>query len=571
MRRIWEACLLFTLAPLAWGVIPAEQRKDDLRQLASLYAKNYGPYEWKQQLLGFDNLNLQPWIDKALAAKTDMEYLDVLVEYVAAMDDGHVSIRFPFVFDARLGFVTDIYDGKVLVDSIDRFQLPAALYPFEAGDELVSLDGLTAEEWLQRLSKYRVSANPRSTRRLAAELITIRVQSLIPWAAQIGETATVVIRRASGALETYEIPWDKFGEPVEEIGPVPSPFERLMRAMQAGAGERKTEEALPAELRPLEPWTWARMPDAPIQAVRGFGTRTPYYSLPAGFQQRLGSSAAHAFFSGVYESGGSRIGFLRIPSFSPSAGTAAALQQLDQEIAFFNANTDGLVVDVTRNPGGSVLYVNEIARRLIPYSFRSIGFRIRATASFLASYNNTLSTAKLVGLPDELLAAYQENYDEVLRAYRDPRGLTRALPLTSAVLELQPLRAPDGTVLSYAKPLLLLTDEFSASGGDMLPATLQDAKRGRIAGFRTMGLGGSVVSFTGTNYTEASVRVTVSLMERAEPVVTPEYPAAPFVENIGVRPDVELDYMIIENLRENGRPFVSWFTEVALKHIRGEL
>ena len=42
---------------------------------------------------------------------------------------------------------------------------------------------------------------------------------------------------------------------------------------------------------------------------------------------------------------------IRIPSMSPP-NVALALQQLDQEIAYFNANTDGLIVDVMRNPGG---------------------------------------------------------------------------------------------------------------------------------------------------------------------------------------------------------------------------
>ena len=64
---------------------------------------------------------------------------------------------------------------------------------------------------------------------------------------------------------------------------------------------------------------------------------------------------------------------------SPSNATVA-LQQLDQEIAFFNANTDVLVVDVMRNPGGSVDVTEAFAQRLFPSAFRSVGFDNRATA-----------------------------------------------------------------------------------------------------------------------------------------------------------------------------------------------
>ena len=66
---------------------------------------------------------------------------------------------------------------------------------------------------------------------------------------------------------------------------------------------------------------------------------------------RLGTQPAHFFFSGTYASNGVRIGLLRIPNEAPPS-TSVALQQLNQEIAFFNANTDVLVVDITRNTGG---------------------------------------------------------------------------------------------------------------------------------------------------------------------------------------------------------------------------
>ena len=61
---------------------------------------------------------------------------------------------------------------------------------------------------------------------------------------------------------------------------------------------------------------------------------------------------------------------------------------------------------------------------------------------------------------------------------------------------------------------MVLTDEFSASGGDMLPAIIQSNKRGPIFGLRTMGAGGSVVGYSGPAFTESFFRITVSLMNR---------------------------------------------------------
>ena len=55
-----------------------EQKAIDLQTIASLYAKQYAPYEWKRDNLQFDLFNLRPWLERARATKTDVEYLDLV-------------------------------------------------------------------------------------------------------------------------------------------------------------------------------------------------------------------------------------------------------------------------------------------------------------------------------------------------------------------------------------------------------------------------------------------------------------------------------------------------------------
>ena len=55
-------------------------------------------------------------------------------------------------------------------------------------------------------------------------------------------------------------------------------------------------------------------------------------------------------------------------------------------------------------------------------------------------------------------------------------------------------------------------------------------------------------------YSELVSNNTNSLVVRKDPVVTSDYPAAPYIENIGVRPDIPLEFMTRENLLQNGRP-----------------
>jgi len=112
-------------------------------------------------------------------------------------------------------------------------------------------------------------------------------------------------------------------------------------------------------------------------------------------------------------------------------------------------------------------------------------------------------------------------------------------------------------------------DEFSASAADMLPAIIQDNHRGPIFGMRTMGAGGSVVGFNATAYTESFFRVTVSLMNRGHVIQSPEFPPAPYIENIGVRPDIVQDYMTRTNLLTAGSSFVQAFTAAIVSLVQG--
>ena len=56
---------------------------------------------------------------------------------------------------------------------------------------------------------------------------------------------------------------------------------------------------------------------------------------------------------------------------------------------------------------------------------------------------------------------------------------------------------------------------------------------------------------------------------RKSPVVTQDYQTAPYVENIGVRPDVELEYMTRDNLMRRGKTFVEDFTGAMVSYIQG--
>ncbi len=504
MRKVCVA--LFVVAasavtPHAQEALTQQQRNADLEHLASMYAKHYAPYEWKRDALGFDLLRLTPWLQR-VHHSDDLDFQDALIEYVASLNDAHAGISFPATYFISLPISVDIYDGKVLIDGINRILLPLAQYPFGIGDEIVSFDGQPVQEVIEAFRKYSIAANPRSTDRLAAARLVARHQAIMPKIVEVGDTAILGIRLAStGATNTYTLQWMKSGIPVLSQGPVPSPVQGRGRlslstddpgvAVRAVDGEPigplfqrpdlPEDATLPSYMNPMRALLNARV-SKDYYSVLGFGARVPVYALPAGFQTRPVPAGTPAFlFSGSYLSPeGKRIGLLRFPSMSPPS-TALVLQHLDQEIAWFNANTDALVVDVMRNPGGLLPFTEAITQRFMTAPFRTLGFEIRATAGWLARISSALSSARLALPPGHpTLLNLESIFLEILNAYNENRGRTAPVSLNATGgLTLNP--AP----VTYTRPLIVLTDEFSASAGDMFPALMQDNIRGPIVGMRT--------------------------------------------------------------------------------------
>jgi hypothetical protein len=569
MHRFSKAAALALMATGAFGQLTRDQKKSDFMDVAGVYAKNYGPYEWKRDSLGVDLLNIGPWLEKVSATNNDLDFYEVMVSYVASLNDAHDFYQLPSNFTAQLNFGVDIYDGKLLVDAINRSRLPAAEFPFLVGYELVSIDGQDAEKMLDGLLQYEIAANPRSTRRLAAQLLTIHPQSVMPHAADVPEVSTVVFRRPDGSLETYRIPWTKSGLPLTTVGRyiTPSPMikNRLRTAAELEA-DAPPEDAPPAYRRPLLALWNCQLPD---RAVNGFGSQFPIFvnALPASFMLRLGRAASEVFYSGTFTAGPYTIGFIRIPSYSP-ANPTTALAAFQKEIAFFEANTDGLIIDEMRNPGGSVSYLNQILSQLMPTTWRSIAFEVRATSSWVASISSSYESAKAEGAPQAILDQLQFIKDAIVSANSAYRGLTVPIPLDDVVIDRGPAIDDKGNAIAYDKPIMVLVDEMSASGGDAFAATIQDNARGPLLGWRTMGAGGNVVGWEGGSYSLGLIRVTQSLMNRKNPIVTSDYPTAPYVENIGVRPEIPVDYMTRDNLIGKGQSFVEAFVTAMIDHIQ---
>ncbi len=562
MTRIFFAVVIATAAAFAQNLTP-EQKQADFRFMAGQFTTYYAPLDWKKQLLRIDPLNIRPWLAKIAQTKTDLEYYDLCVEYVAAFQDTHSSYILPSAFLARTGLQVDLYDGKVLIEFIDRSVLPAQDYPLAIGDELVSLDGVPVEELINQYLKYAPQGNPRATRRMAAGRITSRPQSRMPFAAMVGESAQVAIRHQNDDLKTYTLKWVKTGLPLE-VGPIPNV------RMSAGKAAMRSTGALNV-LSPLDELQHSGVLGTETElGLIGYGVRNPVYinGLGPNFTRRLGGQASDFFYSGSFKHDELTIGYLRIPNYSPPS-IPIALQQLDAEIAWLEANTQGLIIDEARNTGGNLCFGENIMQRLMKERFQTTGFQLRSYWGRMAGFYNAMINAKGTNAPPEVIQQYEKVYKAMQDAYQSNRGVTEAIPICTSSLERDTARNLSGASIAYTKPVMMMVDEFSTSTADSVAAMFQENRRGVLYGYRTNGAGGNNIGLANGPFSEGSVGMTIGVQVRKTPVLRDGYPYTGILENVGVHPDVVEDYMTRQNLLNNGATYVQRFLWAMAAYIRG--
>jgi hypothetical protein len=560
MKRIILSSVLFLLsANIVSAQLTAFEKTADFQVLAALFDKLYGPYDWKKQSIQYDGLQLQPWLNLIGQSQTDLDYFEICSEYVAKYQDGHSIFLLPSTFYATLGFTTDLYSGKVLIDGIDPTILDPTKFPFQVGDEIVSVDGKTAANWVTYFSQFRGIGNPATALRQAASTIPNRDQSAAPRAHEIADTATVVIKSNSGTTTTYTVPWLKSGTPYIQAQSTPDPTVGQPTSRQTMADRGAAGKPWMKFIRKLDNY---RLPVK--NDILGFGLAKPVYALPDGFKVHTGLQDFDAVFSGIFPAGNLNIGLLRIATMDNTEFDVQA------EISFLSSRTDALIVDVSRNPGGYGCTAEAIAQELIPTSFHSLQQQFRVTWSDILTLQQELSDAVVYGTQDDidsinrLLSVYQD-------AFAHKQRLTAGIPLCGSTSDLVPAMDPKtGKVIAYSKPILLLTDEFSASAAELLAAILQDNQRVLVYGARTAGAGGSVDSFGAGIYSETGVNLTRSLAIRNQTIATLDYPTAPLIEGIGVRPDKVADYMTSDNLGNHGVPFVGGMVQALLDYVKSK-
>lgn len=480
--------LIAWLVPLfVWADrIQPDLRAEDFDQLVSWIRNDYGPMEFKRTALGFDFEGVtKKYRDEIKRAGSDEDFRFLLARYVGEFRDAHFSLRYPTKAVAKLGFTTDLVGDLVVINTIDRDTLPVHKFPFERGDIILSWDQSPPLAVAHELSRNLNVSYDLTGLRIGVFSLTSRNAGQVPLPAA---PATLSIRqRATGAVKTVTLNWN-----------LTAPDSKASPPMPAGLSDMCSEKS---RIRPP--------PSA--QVINGVPFTAFSFDSPKG-----------------------RIGFIRIPHYYPQneRGEEVAEERFEQYqkvIEEFERTTKGLIIDQDFNCGGSIVFVNKMFSLFYDRPFQPASIAFRASADQVSGLRRQLNKFSPA---DDGYPEFKGVIDEIERTLNQGGEMTKPLPMRG-FMEVK-LDMPRGNRIQpnpihYTKPIVLLINEMSGSGGDLFPALMKDFGRAKLLGTRTMGAGGHLWDDPRLQlkYSGEEVSLTRSLIYR---------PNGQPIENYGVEP-----------------------------------
>lgn len=492
-------------------VLTNEQKLADFHYLVSVINAGYGPLEYKvaNKIVALDSLNAR--FEQEIAnTKTNTEFYYKMVEYVASYRDGHFSIRLPNVRSASLPILTDLVDGKVLITKINREKIKEDQFPFGVGDEIISVDGQDIQTFLDESARYVGTGQVLSQRRFAAWTVLSRNARQMPL--PVKSKVALQIRRGTTALiEPVELSWEFKGVDLEEaLIPPFRPF-----ALRGGAIPLNYDLLSNLSIRDY----------APVQADSSFiCSGETRIAIPKDATIII----KKPFVAYYHPTAKGNVGYLRIPHYYPQPEKGenetevalAWLQKYEFAIRELEKNTVGLIIDQDHNCGGSVWIVNKTIAMFMDRPFEPSQFEL------LASKESFLSFKKWADQVPEFTVE-RDNIDRVVKTIEE--AWVKGTSFLTPKITISGEKTFDPNVIRYTKPVVILIDETSGSGGDMFPAMMKGLGRAKLFGQTTSGLGGHVSAYGAPlPNSQLNFRMTKSLFYRPDGVA---------IENNGAVPD----------------------------------
>ncbi len=497
----------------------------DFLTISNTFEISYAPYKWKEEHYGWQINHEIEKVKLALLSINNLKSAQKeLKKFFNSCRDYHVSIFFASTEASLLPFEVKEAEGRYFISAIHKGESS----PVKVGDEIILFDGRPIQSVVDEIMLTDTpSASPMTDRVIALNLLTMRLglrgQEVPKGPCQI------VCKNKKGKEVTWKLDWIYYPEKIQDL------YKNHLLA-STPAPQKKSFEALKKE-----------MVAPSLKVVKDYSlSDTDQPGSRVSFMPRLGKkiweSHSDSFFHAyLFETPEHKtIGYLRIPNY---VADDHEIEELKPIISLFQQSTEALVIDQVNNPGGYVFAVYGISSFLTNKPLHVPKHRLTLTQREIMEAVTMLETLEEIksdqdarevfgnsffGLPVNLnfVNNLKSFYEFEISQWNEGKTFTDPVSIYG-INEIKP-----NPMVHYTKPIVFLINEMDISGGDFMPAILQDNKRALIIGTKTAGAGGVV---SGNSFINRSgilaYSLTSSIAERSN--------SKP-IENLGVSPDHEL-------------------------------
>jgi len=514
--------------------LSVDQRLQDFATLSTVIEKGYAPLHHKQQN---KKVNLEQhkadFTNRIRNSKSTAEFYYLLIQYIAGFHDSHFGGALNNSYAKFAPLVTDLIEGKVLVTGIINQIMPPGL-PVEVGDEILTIDGRPVQEVVKDMTQYYGEGYEYTERAIGTWVLFGRRAARIP---APKEKVSVITSKSwkTDKVSEYSIPWFEMGQTLPDES-----LHALRQARsQSSANDFDNFSYDISNLGLVGP-----------RAERTYMcSDTTRVAKPNGAVEIMNEP----FVAYYYPTAEGNVGYLRIGHYSPQGKDGSEefelrFKQYEYAIQKLEENTVGLVIDQQHNCGGSVGYLENMLGLFMDKPFPPTQFTLRADKEMVLGFQEWVSGVGDSTMEKEWLTTVA---DSLMNAWKNDEWFAPRQSISG-----RNLLYPNG--LRYSKPIIVLIDHLSASGGDAFPAMLQGLGRAKLLGTRTMGAGGHVERQSPLPYSRLGFSMTRSMFYR---------PSGVPIEDNGAEPDIAYD-ITREDLLRQYVPFREFYTRKILDEVK---
>jgi hypothetical protein len=508
---------------------------NDLEFIHHTFNTQYAPMDWKRGHIGLDfTSELEKHKSLIIKSQTlsSKDFHQILNSFLGSFKDYHVNARYNSTETAYLPFEVQRIDNRCFITKIDEDYVTSASETIKVGDEILFFGNRPVIEVLNELEKESGLSSNLATDQSLADLTLTSRSGARGEKVPSGDILIQTLPHHLTNPQNHHFTWKYTPELIT------SPFDPLIIAKSP----------------PLKnPFLVNNMLN------RRFDDNMHKVGMKEGSLPNLGevvydfNTPDSIFKAYIYLNDQNRlIGYIRIPSYRFFPGS---VDEFGFIMNVFQDATDAIVIDQMDNPGGSVMYLYTIASILAtsplktPLHKMTINPQLVEDALIKLEYLDGIKSddeaQELLGwgFPVSLksISILKDSYKFIITEWNKGKLITSPIPIEGVnIIDPHPY-------YNYTKPILFLINELDFSGGDFLPAILQDNHRAVLMGTRTAGAGGFVLPIMFPNITGIDfVTFTGSLAER---------PDQSTIENLGVKPDIEYK-ITVEDITQNYKPYI---------------